>query len=97
MAKGYLQRYGIDYDESFSPVVRFSSIRAFLAYAIRSDMLVQQMDVVTAFLNGRLDEEVYMLQPDGYIESGNQHLICKLKKSLYSLKQSPRCWNRVFL
>ena len=96
VAKGYSQQYGIDYDETFSPVVRFSSIRALLTYAVQNDMLIHQMDVVTAFLNGKLDEEIYMQQPEGYIEPGKVHLVCKLKKSLYGLKQSPRCWNKAF-
>ena len=56
-------------------------------------MLVHQMDVVTAFLNGKLEDEIYMEQPEGYVQSGKEHLVCKLKKSLYGLKQSPRCWN----
>jgi len=96
VAKGYAQKYGIDYDETFSPVVRFSSIRTLLAFAVQNDMLIHQMDVVTAFLNGTLDEEIYMQQPDGYVECGKEHLVCKLKRSLYGLKQSPRCWNKAY-
>ena len=96
VAKGYAQQYGIDYEETFSPVVRFSSIRLLLAYAVQNDMLVHQMDVVTAFLNGKLEEEIYMEQPDGYIQPGKENLVCKLQKSLYGLKQSPRCWNTAF-
>ena len=78
VAKGYAQRFGVDYDETFSPVVRFSSIRAPLAFAVENDMLVHQMDVVTAFLNGTLEEEIYMQQPEGYIQPGSDHLVCKL-------------------
>ena len=89
------QKYGIDYDETFSPVVRFSSIRVLLAYAIQNDMHVHQMDVITAFLNGNLDEYIYMEQPDRYAVPGKENHVCKLKKSLYRLKQSPRCWNTV--
>ena len=63
VAKGYSQRHGIDFEETFSPVVRFSSIRTLLALAVQKDMIVHQMDVVTAFLNGELDEEMYMQQP----------------------------------
>ena len=96
VAKGYAQKYGIDYDETFSPVVRFSSIRSLLAFAVQNNMLIHQMDVVTAFLNGELDEEIYMQQPTGYVIPGKEHLVCKLKKSLYGLKQSPRCWNKAF-
>ena len=83
----------MDYDETYSPVVRFSSIRALLAFAVKNDLMVHQMDVVTAFLNGTLEEEIYMEQPEGYVQPGSEHLVCKLKRSLYGLKQSPRCWN----
>ena len=96
VARGFSQKYGIDYEETFAPVVRFASIRALLAYAVQNDMLIHQMDVVTAFLNGTLEEEIYMSQPDGYIKSGEEHLVCRLKKSIYGLKQSPRCWNQAF-
>ena len=96
VAKGYSQKYGIDYDETFSPVVRFSSIRTLLALAVQKGMLIHQMDVVTAFLNGRLEEEIFMQQPEGYITPGSEDLVCRLKKSLYGLKQSPRCWNKEF-
>ena len=58
-------------------------------------MQIHQMDVVTAFLNGTLQEDIYMQQPNGYVKAENEHLVCKLKKSLYGLKQSPRCWNTV--
>ena len=57
---------------------------------------VHQMDVVTAFLNGHLEEEIYMEQPEGYIKHGQENLVCKLKKSIYGLKQSPRCWSKAF-
>ena len=60
-------------------------------------MKVHQMDVVTAFLNGDLEEEIYMQQPDGYVEAGQEDLVCLLKKSLYGLKQAPRCWNIKFV
>ena len=96
VAKGYAQKYGIDYDEIFSPVVRFSSIRFLLAFAVQHDFLIHQMDVETAFLNGKLDEEIYMQQPEGYLKPGEEHLVCKLEKSLYGLKQSSRCWNKAF-
>ena len=96
VAKGFLQKYGIDYDETFSPVVRFSSIRALLAVGISRKMLIHQMDVVTAFLNGTLDKEIYMQQPEGCVEPGKEELVCRLKKSLYGLKQNPRSWNNVF-
>ena len=93
VAQGYSQKYGIDYDETFSPVARFSSIRTLLAFAVEMGMQIHQMDVVTAFLNGDLKEEIYMQQPSRYIQPDKNGLVCKLKKSLYGLKQSPRCWN----
>lgn len=96
VAKGFSQKYSVDYDETFAPVVRFSSIRALLAFAVQNNMLIHQMDIVTAFLNGELSEEIYMQQPDGYVIPGKEHLVCKLKKSLYGLKQSPHCWNKTF-
>ena len=96
VAKGYAQKYGIDYDEISSPVVRFYSIRLLLTFAVQHDFLIHQMDVETAFLNGKLDEEIYMQQPEGYLKPRKEHLVCKLKKSLYGLKQSSRCWNKAF-
>ena len=65
-------------------------------FAIQNDTLIHQMDVVTAFLNGKLKEEIYMQQPPGYSEQGKEHLVCKLRKSLHGMKQSPRCWNTAF-
>ena len=96
VAKGYAYKYGIDHDEIFSPVIRFSLIRLLLAFAVQHDFLIHQMDVGTAFLNGKLDEEIYMQQPEGYVKPGEEHLACKLEKSLYGLKQSSRCWNKAF-
>ena len=93
VAKGYAQLYGVDFDETFSPIVRFSSIHVLLAFAAENDMQVHQMDVVTAFLNGELEEEIHMEQPEGYVQPVSENLVCKLKKSLYGLKQSPKCWN----
>jgi len=82
VAKGYSQKYEIDYDETFSPVVLFSSIRTLLAYAVQRGMMIHQMDVITAFLNGELNEKIYMQQPTGYIQSGKEQLVCKLKEKV---------------
>ena len=97
VAKGYSQKYGIDYDQTYSPVVCLTTIRVLLAWAICNNMKVHQMDVVIAFLYGDLEEEIYMQQPDGYVEAGQEDLVCLLKKSLYGLKQAPRCWNIKFV
>jgi len=74
-------------------VVRTESVRTVIALAAKNNLLLHQMDVTTAFLNGTLEEEVYMKQPAGFVTKGKEHLVCKLNKSIYGLKQSPRCWN----
>ena len=76
--------------------MRFTSIRMLLAFAVQHGILIHQMDVVAAFLNGSLQKDTYMEQPDGYVQAGNEQMVCKLKRSLYGLKQAPRCWNAVF-
>ena len=93
VAQEYSQRPGINYEETFSPVVCFESVRSVIALAIHGNMKLHQMNVKTAFLNGELHEEVFIRQPEGFIEEGREHLVCQLKKSIYGLKQSPRCWN----
>eukprot|EP00794_Sanderia_malayensis_P002050 gene2050-biopygen1853 len=92
VAKGFTQKAGIDYEETFSPVVRYTSIRTLLAVVNQLDLDLHQMDVSTAFLNGTLSEDIYMSQPEGYIQEGNESLVCKLNKSIYGLKQASRCW-----
>ena len=93
VAQGFTQRYGVDYDETFSPVVRFESIRTVIAIAAWYGIELHQMDVKTAFLNGELKEEIYMQQPEGFKVEGKENLVCELKRSIYGLKQSARCWN----
>ncbi len=93
MARGFTQTFGVDYNETFAPVAKFVSIRCILALAAIEDMEIHQMDVKTAFVNGDLEEEIYMEQPEGFTHEG-EHLVCKLHKSLYGLKQSPRAWNQ---
>ncbi|KAK8926176.1 hypothetical protein KSP39_PZI018366 [Platanthera zijinensis] len=96
VAKGFVQKRGVDFDEIFSPVVKHCSIRMLLAIAAMWDMELEQMDVKTAFLHGSLDEEIYILQPDGFVRPGDEKKVCKLKRSLYGLKQAPRMWNKRF-
>lgn len=93
VAQGFSQQHGYDYDETFSPVIRFESVRTLIALAAQQGLKLHQMDVTAAFLNGKLDEEVYMKQPEGFVIQGKEELVCKLKHSIYGLKQSPRCWN----
>lgn len=93
VAKGFRQRQGIDFDETFSPVALLKSIRILLAIAAYYDYEIWQMDVKTAFLNGKLEEEVYMTQPEGFVSKGNEHLVCKLLRTIYGLRQASRRWN----
>jgi Reverse transcriptase (RNA-dependent DNA polymerase)/gag-polypeptide of LTR copia-type/Integrase core domain/GAG-pre-integrase domain len=92
VAKGYSQQEGIDYNDTFAPVVKFSSIRTLLALGAYYDWEIHQLDVKTAFLNGDLEEDIYMKQPEGFTIRGKETLVCKLNKSLYGLKQSGRAW-----
>ncbi|GKA69700.1 retrovirus-related pol polyprotein from transposon TNT 1-94, partial [Tanacetum coccineum] len=90
VTRGYRQEDDIDFEESFAPVARLDSIRIFIAYATHMNMIVYQMDVKTAFLNGILREEVYISQPDRFVDQDNPNHVYKLKKALYGLKQAPR-------
>ena len=93
VAQGYSQEAGVDYDEVFAPVARYTSIRSVLAIANQLDLEVHQMDVKSAFLNGELEDEIFMKQPSGFVDKRYPAKVCKLNKSLYGLKQSARCWN----
>nr|GEW22807.1 retrovirus-related Pol polyprotein from transposon TNT 1-94 [Tanacetum cinerariifolium] len=92
VVRGYRQEEGIDFEESFAPVARLEAIRIFLAYAAHKNMVVYKMDVKTTFLNGNLQEEVYVSQPDEFVDPDNPNHVYKLKKALYGLKQAPRAW-----
>ncbi|KAH9778820.1 Integrase catalytic domain-containing protein [Citrus sinensis] len=92
VAKGYTQKEGVDFKEVFSPVVRHASIRVILSLTAVQDMELDQLDVKTAFLHGRLQEEIFMTQPEGFEDPKKPRHVCLLKKSLYGLKQSPRQW-----
>ncbi|GJV95076.1 reverse transcriptase domain-containing protein [Tanacetum coccineum] len=92
VAKGYRQEAGIDFEESFAPVARLEAIRLFIAHAASMNMVIFQMDVKTAFLNGELNEVVYVSQPEGFVDPEHPSHVYRLKKALYGLKQAPRAW-----
>nr|GEZ47220.1 retrovirus-related Pol polyprotein from transposon TNT 1-94 [Tanacetum cinerariifolium] len=92
VAKGYAQEKGIDFEESFAPVARLEAVRIFIAYAAHKSFLIHQMDVKMTFLNGSLKEEVYVAQPDGFVDPDYPEKVYRLKKALYGLKQAPRAW-----
>jgi Reverse transcriptase (RNA-dependent DNA polymerase) len=92
VAKGYTQTYGIDYQETFASVVKLNIVRILLSIAVNKKWNLHQMDVKNAFLQGTLEEEVYMSLPPGHAQEGNTNLVCKLRKSIYGLKQYPRIW-----
>ena len=93
VAKGYSQKAGIDYDEVFAPVARLETIRLIISLAAQNKWKIHQMDVKSAFLNGVLEEEVYIQQPSGYEVKSHKDKVLRLKKALYELKQTPRAWN----
>ena len=93
VAKGYVQQPGIDFEEVFAPVARLESMHLLLAVAAHESWEVHHMDVKSTFLNGDLQEEVYVSQPAGFIIQGAEHKVLKLKKALYVLRQAPRAWN----
>jgi len=93
VAKGFTQKPNIDYFDTFAPVTRISSIRVLLALAATHKLVIHQMDVKIAFLNGDLEEEIYMTQPEGCVVPGQENKVYKLLKSLYGLKQAPKQWH----
>nr|GEV77350.1 retrovirus-related Pol polyprotein from transposon TNT 1-94 [Tanacetum cinerariifolium] len=92
ITKGYAQEEGINYVESFTPVARLEAVRIFIAYTAHKSFLIYHMDVKTAFLNGPLKEEVYVAQPDGFVDPDHPEKVYRLRKALYGLKQAPRAW-----
>ena len=93
VAKGYSQVEGVDYTDTFAPVLKYQSLRMLMATANEEDMHIHQMDVTTAFLYGELKEEIYLQLPEGFTHPDQEGKVWRLRKSLYGLKQSPRCWN----
>ncbi|GKA13002.1 retrovirus-related pol polyprotein from transposon TNT 1-94 [Tanacetum coccineum] len=92
VAKGYAQEEGIDFEESFAPVARLEAVRIFVAYAAHKSFPIYQMDVKMTFLNGPLKEEVYVAQPDRFVDPDHPEKVYRLRKALYGLKQAPRAW-----
>lgn len=96
VAQGFSQIPGVDYNETFAPVAKSSSLRVMIALAARFSWPLIQLDVKSAYLNGDLDEEIYMRQPPGTVAQGDEHLVCRLRKSLYGLKQAGHAWYRKY-
>ncbi|KAL0561264.1 hypothetical protein IC582_001686 [Cucumis melo] len=96
VAKGFRQRENMDFFNTFSSVTRITSIRVLISIAVLNNLLIHQMDVKTTFLNGDLEEEIYMEQPEGFIVQAQESKVCKLDKSLYGLKQAPKEWHQKF-
>ena len=96
MAKSYSKKSGFDYEESFSLVAMIKSIIILVSFIVYYDYEIWQMDVKITFLNGYLKENICMMQPDGFITNGQEHMVFKLHKSIYRLKQASRSWNKLF-
>ncbi|GKD30289.1 retrotransposon protein, putative, ty1-copia subclass [Tanacetum coccineum] len=96
VAKGFTQTYRVDYEETFSPFTDIRAIRILIAIAAFYDYEIWKMDVKTAFLNGYLDEDIYMVQPEGFVDPKHPRKVCKLQRSIYGLKQASRSWNKRF-
>jgi hypothetical protein len=96
VAMGYSQKEGKDYFDTYPPVACLTTIRVLLSLAASHGFLVHQMDVKIAFLNGELEEEIYMDQPDGFVANGQERIVCKLLKSLCGLEQAPKQWHKKF-
>src|SRR5271154_4365991 len=92
VCKGYAQEEGIDYGETFAPVARLEGVRILLAYAAYKGFKLYQIDVKSAFLNGILEKEVYIEQPEGFVNPDKRNMVCRLQKASYGLKQAPRAW-----
>jgi hypothetical protein len=96
VAKGYSQFKGVEFSDIFSPIVKLTSIRVLMSLVTTFDLEIELMDVKIVFLHGDLEEEIYMKRPEGFVVKGKKYLLCKLKRSLYGLKKSPRMWYQNF-
>ena len=96
VTKCYQQVQGVDYEETFSPIAKLKSVQIMLAIPAFYDYEIWQMDIKTAFLNGFLKEELYMMQPEGFVDPKNANKVCKLQRSIYGLVQASRSWNKRF-
>jgi hypothetical protein len=92
VARGFEQQQGLDYEETFVPVVKWGTLRGLAALAAKRMYSIFHLDVKTAFLHGHLKEEVFITQPQGFVASGQEHLVCRLHKALYGLRQAPHAW-----
>jgi hypothetical protein len=96
VARGDTQRHGFDYEETFAPVVKNAALRITLSLCAALDLEMTQLDIKTAFLYGKLEEEIYMVQPEGFVTAGRETEVCRLNRCIYGLKQGPRVWNVKF-
>ena len=96
VVKGFQQHEGVDYTEIFSPVVKLTTVRLVLSIIVAKDLHLEKFDVKMTFLHGELEEDIYMVQPEGFLSRGRKDIVCKLKRSLYGLKQAPRQWYKRF-
>jgi hypothetical protein len=96
VTKGFTQKEGEDYFDTYSPIARMTTINMLVALAACHDLLIHHMDVKTAFLKGEMDEEIYMNHPDGFVAPRQENKVCRLRKSLYGLKQAPNQWHQKF-
>ena len=96
LAKGYTQKEGEDFFDTYSSVARLTTIQVLLSLATSHGLIIHQMDVKMAFLNGELEEEIHMDRPDGFVANGQEGMVCKLLKSLYGLKLAPKQWHEKF-
>lgn len=96
VAKGYLQQPGVDFQDTFSPVVKLPTVRLVISLALHFNWPIHQLDVCNAFLHGHINEEIYMRQPPGFVDPAHPGYVCRLQKAIYGLRQAPRAWYEKF-